>query len=54
MLRQATLDVVPIATDDTSQKSAFVASSVVTLLREVSAYPETMNSTVADWTITLL
>lgn len=24
------------------------------MLKEVSAYPETMNSTVADWTISLL
>lgn len=54
MLNQAIIDVYPISSDDATAKAAFVASSVVTLLKEVSHYPDTMNSTVADRSISLL
>ena len=54
MLQQALDDIQPILADDTTARSAQVITSIAAMIEQTSSDLATMNSTIADFSLSLL
>ena len=54
MLKQALTDIFPIQADDTTARAVQVLNSITTMIQQTSTDIESMNSTIADFSLSLL